>query len=98
MVASVGIQLAVWSKELLKGDTPYGEGWADTTSEQMAIYSLMLHQFLNQFEWILDGMIIDLPDGVGAIEVENPLYRPEEAQSPDELGNVAEGNDDLFPF
>lgn len=99
VVSSIGIQLMRLSIQMEEApDCVYGEGFTEDLATSSYLMSLVLHKVLEEYAWLMDGLFMDLPEGVGSIRVPNPLYDPNEAQSPDEPGDVAQGNDDLFPF
>jgi len=99
IIASVGIQMMLLSQSL--DETPdcvYGEDWHDKTATMTYLWSVVLHEVLAQHREYLHLLMTVLPDGIGTQRVSNPLAEKYKAEHSDKPSDLAEGNDDLFPF
>jgi len=73
LLQSGGIQLAVAAKEFAFTDAAYGEAWILETAEKFVTLSELMAIAHYEHHRILASLRINLPDGVYAITIENPL-------------------------
>jgi len=97
-LASLGIMLEMICEDLMFSDR-YAE---ETSRAELAIvlqrYNMVVHEGYGLYRDALDIMEYDLPDGVGAIVVPNPLLkRSMEKPEQDRSGDPHREGDE-FPF
>lgn len=92
VLVSVGISLAHWAKVIDEdSDTIFGADWQMQTVTQMEVMSLLLHDLIDLLPPSLLRQSMQLPEGIAAIAIRNPLLDGEDiitTDSDDDIPNA----------
>ena|SRR5689334_23058930 len=98
LLASVGIGILLDSETLFDLSEGLPHRRSLEMSQELYLLSSVLAALCTQHEHTLKGLTVDLPEEIGAVIVENPLYEPETKDSSADAEESISGTGNNFPF
>jgi len=98
LLASVGIGILLDSETLFNDCDDSDAAKLVEISNELYLFSSLLAALCTQHERTLKALTVDLPEDIGAIVVENPLYEPETKDSSADAEESISETGDNFPF
>lgn len=98
LLASVGIGILLDSETLFNDCDAPDAAKIIEMSNGLYLFSSVLAALCTQHERTLKTLTVELPEDIGAIVVENPLYEPETKDSSADAEESISGTGNNFPF